>query len=71
MESPLLNYRKDRAKEYPSVEEQLDMLFHEIKEIGFIAPVGGEYIGWATYIQGIKDANPKPAGLNQEEADSE
>ena len=41
-------YQKDRAKAYPSVEEQLDILYH------------GGYDIWKATIQLVKDSNPKP-----------
>lgn len=40
-------YQRDRIKEYPSVQDQLDMLFH------------GGYDGWKEMIQEIKDKYPK------------
>mgnify|MGYP006883080988 CR=1 FL=1 len=67
MKSPLLQYKKDRAAEYPSVEEQLDMLFHEINENGSIAPTPtaeGGTAGWSALIQGVKDKYPKPPELD-------
>lgn len=41
-------YKKKRALEYPSVEEQLDLLFH------------GGLEQWRESIQAIKDKYPKP-----------
>jgi hypothetical protein len=67
MESPLLQYKNDRAAEYPSIEEQLDMIFHEINMNGSIAPttpVDGSTAGWASLIQGVKDKYPKPTELD-------
>lgn len=59
MDSPLLQYQDDRAKEYPGVEEQLDMIWHELKEKGSIS--GDEAAGgWFFYIKSIKDKYPKP-----------
>jgi hypothetical protein len=49
-------YVEFRRAEYSSVGDQLDMLFHEIKDTGSISATGT----WATMIQGVKDANPKP-----------
>ena len=40
--------RVDRAKAYPSIQDQLDQIFHE----GIDA--------WKETIQAVKDANPKP-----------
>lgn len=67
MESPLLQYRNDRASAYPRIEEQLDMIFHEIEEGGSIAPitpVEGGTAGWASLIQSVKDKYPKPSELD-------
>lgn len=41
-------YQRLRAKAYPSIEDQLDALFH----LG--------YDGWKAQIQAIKDRYPKP-----------
>jgi len=43
-------YKYARAEAYPSVVNQLDILFHE----GFD--------GWKAAIQAVKDKFPKPAG---------
>jgi hypothetical protein len=67
MESPLLQYKNDRAAEYPSIEEQLDMIFHEIIENGSIASIPteeGGIAGWASLIQSVKDKYPKPTELD-------
>lgn len=42
-------YQRLRARAYPTIEEQMDMLFH----LG--------YDGWKAQIQQIKDQYPKPA----------
>lgn len=42
------DYSKRRKEEYPKIEDQLDILFHE----GFDA--------WKEVIQAIKDKYPKP-----------
>ena len=44
-------YQRDRAKEYPSWQDQLDMLFHDKKD---------GTTTWEDAIQAIKDAHPKP-----------
>ena len=44
-----ITYSERRADAYPSIEDQLDKIFHE----GIDA--------WKTEIQSIKDANPKPS----------
>lgn len=41
-------YTRQRAAAYPSIQSQLDTLFHE------------GYDGWKEQIQAIKDAFPKP-----------
>ena len=41
-------YQRDRAVAYPSIEDQLDMLYHQGIE------------GWKTEIKKVKDAHPKP-----------
>ena len=48
-------YKKKREKEYPSIEDQLDMLWHAMdsKEI----PVCSAFYN---AIKVVKDANPKP-----------
>jgi hypothetical protein len=47
--------RYKRSSEYPSVEEQLDMLFHELSSKGSIDDTGE----WYNTILTIKDNNPK------------
>ena len=41
-------YQRNRASAYPSVRDQLDMLYHE------------GYEGWRAQIQAVKDQFPKP-----------
>lgn len=43
-------YQRDRKAEYPSIEDQLDLLFHQGID------------GWRAAIQAIKDKYPKPGG---------
>jgi len=43
-------YQRDRAKAYPDIADQLDMIFH--------AGLGGDEFQAA--IQAVKDAHPKP-----------
>lgn len=43
-------YAQNRAQAYPSIEDQLDLLFH------------GGYDAWKTAIQSVKDQFPKPQG---------
>jgi len=41
-------YQRDRAKEYPSIEDQLDALYHQ------------GYDGWKARIDEVKNKYPKP-----------
>ena len=41
-------YKRDRAKAYPSIQGQFDTLYHQ------------GYDGWRAQIQAIKDQYPKP-----------
>ena len=43
-----LEYSRNRANEYPSIEEQLDDIYHN------------GVAGWKTTIKAIKDKYPKP-----------
>ena len=42
-----LQYQRDRKKEYPSIEDQLDDLYHNCID------------GWKTTIKAVKDKYPK------------
>lgn len=44
-------YQRDRAKEYPSIQDQLDLLYHR------------GYDGWREEINKVKENYPKPEGL--------
>ena len=44
-------YQRDRAKEYPSWQDQLDMLWHDKKD---------GTTTWEDAVQAAKDAHPKP-----------
>ena len=44
----LLEYQRKRKPEYPKIEDQLDLLYHEGIE------------GWKKEIQKVKDKYPKP-----------
>lgn len=48
-EARTLRYRDERRAAYPTLEEQLDTLFHQ------------GYEGWKSAVQAIKDQFPKPA----------
>ena len=50
-EYDLLQYQRDRKKEYPALEEQLDIMYHQ------------GYEGWKAIIEAIKLKYPKPAEL--------
>ena len=50
-EYDLLNYQRKRKKEYPALEEQLDIMYHQ------------GYEGWKAIIEAIKLKYPKPAEL--------
>lgn len=41
-------YQRDRAKEYPSIEDQLDALYHQ------------GYDGWKAIVDEVKNKYPKP-----------
>ena len=44
-----LEYSRNRAKEYPSIEDQLDTIYHN------------GVAGWKATIKAIKDKYPKPS----------
>ncbi len=52
----VIQYRMNREKEYPAIEEQLDSLYHEIIVSGSLTSSGS----WAQSIKAVKDAHPKP-----------
>jgi len=41
-------YQRDRAKEYPSIQDQLDTLYHQ------------GYDGWKAMVNEVKNKYPKP-----------
>jgi|LakMenEpi03Aug12_release.lakeMendotaPanAssembly.Ray.scaffolds.fasta_scaffold103546_5 hypothetical protein len=43
-------YQRDRASEYPSIQDQLDTLYHQ------------GYDGWKARIDEVKNQYPKPGG---------
>ena len=49
-------YKANRRKEFPSIGNQLDLLYHEIMVSGSLTSSGS----WAQSIKAVKDANPKP-----------
>jgi hypothetical protein len=53
---PILpTYDVKRSMEYPNLQEQLDMLWHELNENGTLSNTGE----WFTTIDGIKKRYPK------------
>jgi len=53
-------YERNREKDYPSVKDQLDMLYHDLK-------AGNLNNGtWMTAIETVKENNPKPEGPEPE-----
>jgi hypothetical protein len=59
------NYKNNRKAMYPSVEDQLDMIYHELTHTGELLPAGSEdgiAPGgvWAAIIKDVKDTYPKP-----------
>ncbi len=49
-------YAQNRRKAYPALEEQLDLLWHDMDD-GKVIGRNGE---WYYIIKAIKEANPKP-----------
>lgn len=50
------NYKENRKKMYPPLEEQFDLLWKELSETGGITDEGPFY----TIIKAVKDTHPKP-----------
>ena len=55
MSKNVQKYQNSRANEYPSLEEQLDLLYHDIARDEF-GKSSGE---WAKAIKAVKDKKPK------------
>jgi len=53
-ESDSMEYRRVRARQYPTINDQLDMLWHAM-DIGALPRVDAFY----SAIKAVKDANPK------------
>ncbi len=53
-ELEVLKYKEDRAKEYPKIADQLDMLYHDIKN-GTL-----DSGAWIQAIEAVKTQYPKP-----------
>ena len=50
-------YKRVRQEKYPSLPEQLDLLFHAIDAD---ADLRSKFSGFYNSIKAVKDANPKP-----------
>ena len=48
-------YKKKRREAFTAIQEQLDMLYHDL--VAGKLDATGE---WAKHIKSVKDANPKP-----------
>ena len=53
-------YERNREKAYPHVKEQLDMLYHDIKNGNL------ENGSWIAAIEKVKEEHPKPEGPEPE-----
>lgn len=51
----VMTYAKERSQSYPAIEDQLDMLWHEVNETGSISKSGS----WFTGIKKVKTDYPK------------
>ena len=51
LEQQAVQYKKDRREAYPSIGDQLDMMWHDKKN---------DTTTWEDAVQAVKDANPKP-----------
>ena len=51
-------YKRARARTYPSIGDQLDMLFHAIEADSDLKT---KFADFYDEIKAIKDANPKPS----------
>ena len=51
-------YKRARARTYPSIGDQLDMLFHAIEADSDLKT---KFAGFYNAIKAVKDANPKPS----------
>lgn len=50
-------YQRDRHQNYPSIGNQLDMLWHELNTTGSLSDSGN----WFNTIKEIKNNHPKPS----------
>jgi len=53
-----LQYASNRRNDYPIMQEQFDLLYHELETSGSLTTSGS----WFKVITSVKDANPKPTG---------
>ena len=51
-------YKRARARTYPEIGEQLDMLFHAIEADSDLKT---KFAGFYNAVKAVKDANPKPS----------
>ena len=51
-------YKRDRARSYPEIGEQLDLLYHAIEADSDLKT---KLAGFYNAIKAVKDANPKPS----------
>ncbi|MDP6585395.1 MAG: hypothetical protein QF535_12115 [Anaerolineales bacterium] len=55
-ETQATKYSRDRQFAYPAIQDQMDMLYHELETSGSLTTSGS----WFKAITSVKDANPKP-----------
>ena len=48
-------YARDRVDAYPDMQEQFDLLYHELETSGSLTTSGS----WFNTVKAVKDANPK------------
>ena len=49
-------YQRDRQQQFPTIGNQLDMLWHELNTSGSLSTNGA----WFNVIKEVKENNPKP-----------
>jgi hypothetical protein len=59
-----MDYKELRKAAYPSVEEQLDMLWHELNTRGSVTSDNADDVAsvWFNVINEVKERFPKPSG---------
>jgi hypothetical protein len=50
-------YVNKRVADYLPIEQQLDMIWHELKETGTLSTTGA----WYTFNESVKEQHPKPS----------